>query len=90
MLISPSKYDETNLTSGLDDIKLVLCSKDLSMEFQLLIKIKIMGVFLAFKHSEIEFILLINVKMPPIVALYLYELDRGARTVLMEDFPRNG
>ena len=59
------------------------------MEFQLLIKIKIL-VFLAFKHSEIEFILLINVKMPPIVALYLYELDRGARTVLMEDCPRNG
>ena len=71
MLISRSNYDETNLTSGPDVIKLFLCSKDLSMEFQLLIKIKILGVFLALNYSEMLFILLINVKMPPIVALYV-------------------
>ena len=49
---------------------LVSCSTQLSMKFQLLIKLKILkNIFLAFKLSYVAFIMLINVEMPTIVSI---------------------
>ena len=55
-------------------IKLHSCSNKLSMNFPLLIKIKMLKItiFLALKLSEVVFILLTNVKMP----LNIYEQDK--------------
>ena len=58
-------------TSGPEVIKLFSCSTQLSMKFQLLIKSKIgkIWTFIAFKHSDVVFIMLIKVKMPIIVGI---------------------
>ena len=60
---------------GLEVIKLFLCSTQLSMKFQLLIKstmLKKKKNFLAFKLSGIVFIMPINVKMPTIVGILTF------------------
>ena len=58
-------------------IKLFSCSTQLSMEFRLLVKSKIIKcwkikIFLAFKLSDDVFIMLINVKMPIIVGILTF------------------
>ena len=60
--------------SSTEVIKLFSCSTQLSMEFQLLIKIKCLQMkeFLAISLSDVVFILLINVKMPTIVGILTF------------------
>ena len=55
-------------------IKLLSCSTQLSIKFQLLIKTKMLKNtdFLAFILSEDVFILFINVKMPTIVGILTF------------------
>ena len=55
-------------------MKLFLSSTQLSMEFQLLIKSKMLKNkdFLAFKLSDVVFIMLIDVKMPTIVGILTF------------------
>ena len=55
-------------------IKLFTCSTEPSKKFQLLIKTKILRVtsFQWFKHSEVVFIMLTNVKMPTIVGILTF------------------
>ena len=45
------------------------CSAETSIKFQSLIKKLKIKTFLAFKLSDVEFIMLINVKMPRIVCI---------------------
>ena len=54
---------------GPEVVKLFSCSTQLSMTSQLLVKTKLLKSkgFLAFKLTDVEFIMLINVKMPTIV-----------------------
>ena len=60
------------LRSGPEVIKLFSCSTQLSMEFQLLIKSKMLKKkILAFKLSDVVCTMLINVKMPTIVTQYI-------------------
>ena len=56
--------------SGPEVIKLCSCSTQLSTKFQLLIRTKIPTnkMFLALSLSDVVFIMLINVKMPTVVA----------------------
>ena len=55
-------------------IKLFSCSTQLSMKFQLLIKLKCskINTLIASKLSEVLFIMLINVKMPTIVGILTF------------------
>ena len=55
-------------------MKLFSCSIQLSMKFQLLIKLKYGQIkkFLTLSLSDVEFILLINVKMPTIVGILTF------------------
>ena len=55
-------------------IKVMSCSTQLSMKFQLLIKTKLLENkdFLALEYSDVVFILLINVKMPTIVGILTF------------------
>ena len=59
--------------TGSEVTKLFLCSTQLSMKFQLLIKTKIEineeFVFFTLSLSDVVFIVLINVKMPTIVGI---------------------
>ena len=59
---------------GPEVIKLFLCSTHLSMNFQLLIKLKHRQIkkFLALGFSGVVFIVLINVKMPTIVGILTF------------------
>ena len=52
-------------------LKLIPCSTQLSMQFQLLIKTKLLKnkAFIAFELSDVVFIMLTNVKMPKIVGI---------------------
>ena len=63
-------------SSGLQVIKLFSCSTQLSMEVQMLIKSKIkclkIKTFLAFRCSDVLFIMLINIKMPTIVGILIF------------------
>ena len=60
--------------SGPEVIKLFSCSTQLSMKFQLLIKLKYQQIkkFLVLSLSGVVFILLINVKMPTIVGILTF------------------
>ena len=56
-------------------INIFSCSTQLSMKFQLLMKTKKaerIKYFLAFKLSDVVFIMLINVKMPLIVGILTF------------------
>ena len=66
--------DLEKIKPGPEVIKLFSCSTQLSMKFQLLIKLKYeqMMEFLAFSLSDVVFILLINVKMPTIVGVLAF------------------
>ena len=57
--------------SGVEVVKLFSCSIQVSTKFQLLVKTKTLkiAIFLAFKHSDVVFIMLINVKMITIVTI---------------------
>ena len=59
---------------GPEVIKLFLCSTHLSMNFQLLIKLKYRQIkkFHALGFSGVVFIVLINVKMPTIVGILTF------------------
>ena len=60
---------------GPEDTHHFSCSTQLSMEFQLLIKTKMLKkiiTFLAFKHSNATFIVSINVKMPTNVGILTF------------------
>ena len=61
-------------TSGPEVIKLFSCSTQLSMKFQLLIRLKYQQIkkFLALSLSDVVFIMLINVKMPTSVAILTF------------------
>ena len=63
-----------NMKPGPEVIKHFSCSTQLRMKFQLLIKTKML-TFLAFKLSDIVFIMLINVKMPTNIGILLFEHD---------------
>ena len=56
------------------DFKTFSCTTQLSMEFQLLIKSNMLKnmTFLAFKLSDVVFIMLINVNMPTIVGILTF------------------
>ena len=54
--------------SGPEVIKLFSCSTQLSTQFQLLINTKIPKTFLALSLSDVVFIMLINNKMPKLLA----------------------
>ena len=62
--------------TGPEVIKLFSCSTQLSMKFQMLIKtfkkIPKMKKFLALSLSDVELIMLINVKMPIIVGILTF------------------
>ena len=60
--------------TGPEVIKLFSCSTQLSMEFQLLIKLKYRQIkkFLSLSLSEVVFIMIINVKMPTIVSILIF------------------
>ena len=65
---------------GPEVIKLVSCLTQLSMKFQLLVKLKYwqMEKFLALSLSDVVFVMLINVKMPTMVGILhfnIYEQD---------------
>ena len=69
--------------SGPEVIKLFSCSTQLSMKFQLLpkkFKCGTINSYIAFKLSEVEFIMVTNVKMPTIMSfigiLTFYEDDK--------------
>ena len=66
MLLSPGPDSKVK--------KLFSCSTQLSMEFQMLIKLKYrqMKKFFAFSISDVVFIMLINVKMPTIVGILTF------------------
>ena len=60
-------------------IYLFSCSTQLSTKFQLLIETKIptqIKKFLALSRSDVVFNMLINVKMPTIVGIFIYEQDK--------------
>ena len=59
---------------GLEVIKLFSCSTQMSMKFQLLIKLKYRQIkkFLALSLSDVVFIMLINVKIPTIVGILTF------------------
>ena len=59
---------------GHEVIKLSSCSTQLSMKFQLLIKLKYrqMKMYLALSRSDVVFIMLVNVKMPTIVDILTF------------------
>ena len=61
-------------SSGREDIQLFSCSTQLSINFQLLINTKMLKYtdLLAFKLSDVVFILLINVKMPTSVGILTF------------------
>ena len=63
-----------NPRTGPEVIKLLSCSSQLSMKFQMLIKTNMLKnkYFLAFKLSDVVFIMLINVKMPTIVGILTF------------------
>ena len=62
--------DKSRAQTGIEVIKLVSCSTQLSMEFQLLIECNMMKIiFCDFKLSDVVFSLLINVKIPTIVGI---------------------
>ena len=64
------RYSLFSITNtGTMVIKNVSCSTKLSMKFQLLIKNKMLNNN-DFSCSDVEFILLINVKMPTIVGIF--------------------
>ena len=57
---------------GIKVIKLVSCSPQLSIKFQLFMKSKMLEIKIfcvAFKHSDVVFNMLINVKIPIIVGI---------------------
>ena len=60
--------------SGLEIIKLLLCSAQLSMKFKILISIKISRNqhFSGVDKPRMSFVLLINVKMPTIVGILTF------------------
>ena len=60
--------------SGPQVIKLFSRSTQLSIEFQMLIKSKMFKIktFLAFRCSDVLFIMLINIKMPTIVGILIF------------------
>ena len=62
------------LVTRLEVIKLFPCSTQLSMQFQLLIRAKMLKIktFLPLKLSDGVFVMLINVKMPTIVGILLF------------------
>ena len=62
------------MSTGPKGIKLSLCSTQLSMKFQLLIKTEIPKVkkFLALSLSDVVYIMLVNVKMPRIVGILTF------------------
>ena len=62
------------MSPGPQIIKLFPCSTQLRMKFQLLIKGKTVknNYILAFKLSDVVFILLMNVKMPTIVGILTF------------------
>ena len=62
------------MSPGTQVIKLLPCSTQLSMKFQLLIKGKMVNNkdFFAFKLSDVVFIPLINVKIPTIVGILTF------------------
>ena len=54
-------------------IKLFSCSTQLSMEFHMLIKSKMLKIkTFAFRCSDVVFIMLINIKMPTIVGILTF------------------
>ena len=66
-----------SLYAGPQVIKLLSCSTKLSMKIQLLIKIKMLKIkryscFTLASLSDVEFILLISVKMPTIVGILTF------------------
>ena len=65
---------KNNVTPGPEVIKLFSCSTQLSMKFQLLIKLKYrqMKKFPALSLSDVVFIMLIIVKMPTIVGILTF------------------
>ena len=67
-------FDIANLIQGLEVIKQFTCLTQLSMNFYLLIKTKMLKNedFLAFKLSGAIFIMLITVKMPAIIGILTF------------------
>ena len=71
----PPVMIKNNRYAGTEVIKLFSCSTQLSMKFQLLTKTKMLrkiNTFLAFKLSDVLFIMLIHVKMPTIVGILTF------------------
>ena len=65
------KVPARQLRPGTEVIKHFLCSTQLSMKFQMLIKLKYRQLkkFLALSVSDVVFIMIINVKMPTFVGI---------------------
>ena len=64
-------------------IKFFSCSTQLSTKFQLLIKTKIpTKMFLALSLSDVVFIMLINVKIPTIVGIFMSPQPEGWGDIL--------
>ena len=64
----------SHIKPGPEIIKLFSCSIQLSMKFQLVIKITLLRIndFLAFKLLDVVFIMLKHVKMPTIVGILTF------------------
>ena len=69
-----SHWNENLSLPGPEVIKIILCSTQLSLKIQLLIKNKCWKIttFLAFNLTHVAFIMLINVKMPTIVGILTF------------------
>ena len=61
-------------SAGPEVIKLLSCSTQLSMKFQMFIKSQMLKIktFLAFRCSNVVFITLINIKMPTSVGILIF------------------
>ena len=74
VLVSITVAGNVQNCSGPVVIKLFSCSTQLSMEFQMLIKSKMLKNKdnLSFRCSDVVFIMLINIKMPTIVGILTF------------------